>query len=157
MAQEEVVKKSQKLDRFFTGLFTERGWVAGFGWTWFDWVGPSRTLLRQERYAGQARRALFRQERGGQARYVTPPGKLSTRIFGMRARPKETSNPEHRTSNVEQSEAETLRAVFDDSFHWFVVVDVFVSNVESFSYARIVRRGVGHLRSYPNLNFCEVK
>jgi hypothetical protein len=35
MAEEAVVKKSQKLDRFFTDFFTGRGWS---GWIWLDWV-----------------------------------------------------------------------------------------------------------------------
>jgi len=35
MIQEAVVKKSQKLYRFFTDFFTGRG---RGGWIWFDWV-----------------------------------------------------------------------------------------------------------------------
>jgi hypothetical protein len=33
----EVVKNSQRLDRFFTDFFTGRGGVVGFGLTRFDW------------------------------------------------------------------------------------------------------------------------
>jgi len=43
MSHEAVVKKSQKLYRFFTGFFTRRGrgWLdlVGFGWIRLDWVG----------------------------------------------------------------------------------------------------------------------
>ena len=38
-----VVKNSQKLDRFFTAVKSDRGGMVGFGLTRFDWVGLSWT------------------------------------------------------------------------------------------------------------------
>jgi hypothetical protein len=34
----QVVKKNQKVDRFFTVSSTGGGGVVGFGWIWLDWV-----------------------------------------------------------------------------------------------------------------------
>ncbi len=55
-----VVNNSQKLDRFFTAVKSDRGGMVGLGWigwTGLDWVGLGWTGLEKVRLVGRVGRA----------------------------------------------------------------------------------------------------